>query len=253
MARVKRFLIIFSVGYIIVATGINMFYGPPGMSAEYLSEYKADHDRYLEATKNSDYKRWKQRPELNTAINPKLQQRIDFVHEYEARETFQEEEHRLHFYNYLFEFFNSGMVIILVVGLAKGPVSGLVDGLIDSVREKLNETDATLSTSVERVDAAEHKVAGLDEDLAGNSELVEERIENIRRDAALFTGQSLSRLNKEVANRKINEENKARQELKQIAVDAAIAQVIENFKSNGSDGHKQALIQQFISELEKSS
>lgn len=253
MAKLKRFLILYSLGYIIVATGINMLYGPPMMSPEYLSEFKSDHERYLEATKNSEYKIWKQRPALVLEPSTGLQGRIDFVIEYEAREAFQAEQHRLHFYNYLFEFFNSGMVLVLVVGLAKGPIVTLVDGMIVSLRETLDETQETLDTSSERLDAAQHKITGLDEDLAGNAKFVEERIENMRREAALFRGQSLSRLNKETENRKNNEMIKARQQLKSIAVDAAIEQVIEEFKANGSDAHNQALIQQFVAELETSS
>lgn len=253
MAKIKRFLIIYVLVYIVIATGINMVYGPPSMSKEYLSEYKADHDRYLEAVKNSDYKLWAQRPELIETPDAKLQDRIAYVEEYEAREAFQEEAHRRHTYNLLFEFFNAGMVVVLIVGLAKGPVGSLVDGMIASIREKLDETEATLNVAEERLDAAQSKIAGLDEDLAGNAELVEERIENIRRDAALFTGQSLSRLNKEVENRKQHEEIKARHALKEIAVDAAIEQILEQFKSNGTDAHNEALIKQFVAELEKSS
>lgn len=253
MARIKRFLIIYSLGYIIVATGINMIFGPPGMSADYLSDYKADHDRYIEAIKNPDYKIWKQRPNLLEAPDARLQDRIDYTAEYEDREEFQEEQHRLHIYNLLFEFFNAGMVVVLVVVLAKGPVGNLVNGLIDKIREQLDEADTTLEVATTRLDAAEQKIAGLDADLAGNAKLVEERIENIRHDAALFTGQSISRLNKEVENRKRHEESKARQQLKEIAVDAAIEQILEKFKANGTDVHNQALIKQFVSELEKPS
>ncbi len=253
MANIKRFLILYVVGYMIIATGINMIFGPPSMSAEYLAEYKGDHDFYLEATKNSEYKRWKQRPDLIADTDGKLQNYIVFVDEYEAREAFQEEEDRLHIYTLLFEFFNAGMVVVLVGALAKGPVVKLVDGMIASMRETLDETATVCATAAERLDAAEHKIAGLDEDLAGYAELVKERIEHIRRDAALLTGQSLSRFNKEVENRKHNEETKARQQLKEIAVDAAIAQLLEKFKSNGCDEHNQALVAQFVAELEKSS
>jgi F0F1-type ATP synthase membrane subunit b/b' len=253
MAKVKRFLIIFSVFYIIVATSINMLLGPPAMSSEYLSIYKADHDHYLESTKNIEYKRWAQRPELNPEPDAKLQMRIDFIAEYETREAFKEEMHRRHTYDLLFEFFNAGMVIVLVVGLAKGPIVNAVDGLIASIREKLDETDAMRRRAEARLDAAERKIAGLDEDMAGNEELAQERIEHIRRESALFTGQSLSRLNKELENRKANEAIKAQQRLKEIAVDAAMDKVIEKFKHNGIEAHNQALVDQFIAELEKSS
>ncbi len=253
MAKIKRFLIIYVLVYIVVATGINMVYGPPNMPKEYLSEYKVDHDRYLEAVKNSDYKLWAQRPELIETPDAQLQDRIEYVAEYEAREAYQKEAHRRHSYNLLFEFFNAGMVVVLIVGLAKGPVGTLVDGMIASIREQLDETESTLKASEERIQAAQAKIAGLDQDLAGNAEFVEERIENIRRDAALFTGQSLSRLNKEVENRKNNEEIKARQALKEVAVDAAIEQILEQFKSNGTVTHNEALIKQFVAELEKSS
>lgn len=203
MAGVKRFLIIFAVFYVITATSINVMLGPPGMSKAYLADYKADHNRYIESIKDKQFKIWKQRPHLtdfDAEENAGLQNRINFVTEYETRPAFKEELGRRNTYDILFDVFNTAMVLVLIIGLGRKPFSGLIDGMIETIRTKISETEEARKQADDRIDAAEHKIKGLTEDLAGHEELVEERIEIIRRDSALFTGESLAVLNNETAD-----------------------------------------------------
>ncbi len=62
---VKLFLLLYFGFYLIVAVSLNYTLGPPGMSAEYMSEHKVEQDRYVQITKDPVYKHWQQRPELN--------------------------------------------------------------------------------------------------------------------------------------------------------------------------------------------
>ncbi|MFP6581100.1 MAG: hypothetical protein VCD00_00940 [Candidatus Hydrogenedentota bacterium] len=254
MAVVKRFLILFVLAYLIVSTGINRTLGPPGMSKDYLAEYKSDHNRYIEAIKNKEYKTWKQRPHLvdmEADKNAGLQERIDFVAEYEIRPLFLKEERRRGRYELIFDFFNTIMVIVLVGRFARKPVIGLVDGMIEAIRFKIKEAEDAKREASERLDAVEHKIKGLPQDLAGYEELAEERIENIRRDSALFTGESISNLNKETEDRKRFEIVKARHLMKERMVDAAIEQVVTAIRESDSTERDEVLIDQFMANLKE--
>ena len=256
MSPVKRFLILYVIAYLIVATGINMLLGPPTMSKEYLATYKADHNRYIETTKNKQYTIWKQRPQLvdfDSDENVGLQGRIDFIDEYVGRAAFQQEQSRRDRYDLIFDFFNTLMVIVLVTRFARKPLSGIIDTMIDTIRTKFADAEAARQHTGERLDAAQHKIKGLAEDHAGYEEFTEERIENIRRDAALFTGESVSLLNKETANRKRFEEDKAKQQIKQLLVEAAIEEVSTTLQHTASNERDNDLIEQFMVSLEEKS
>lgn len=256
MSDVKRFLIIFVVAYLIFATSINMIFGPPGMSKEYMDEFKADQNRYIEAVKNKEFKEWKQRPHLvdvDAEGNAGLRGRIVFVGAYETRELFQSEMRRRGIYDLIFDFFNTIMVIVLVGWFARKPLAGVIDGMIERIRDKIVTAEVAKEEAEERLDAAEQKIKGLIEDQAGYEKLVEERIENIRRDSALFTGQSMSILNDETADRKRFELVKARQRLKEQLVDAAIAQVQASIVQTIATGGEDELIDRFMADLREDS
>lgn len=256
MAGVKRFLIIFVVFYLIISTTINMKLGSPGMSKEYLENHKAGHDQYIESTKNKYYKIWEQRPHLvdfDASENFGLQERIDFVVEYENQGEFQKEQHRRSKRNRIFDIFNASMVVVLVTRFARKPLVGLLDGMVDAILVKLSDAEEARRASGARLDVAEHKIKGLTEDFAGYEKLVEERIENIRRDSALFTGESVSMLNKETADRKRFEEVKAKQLIKEMMVEAAITQVLEGFQADDTFYQDEIVVERFLEELRKDS
>lgn len=256
MPAVKRFLILFVVVYLIIATSINILLGPPNMSKEYLAEYKADHNHYIESIKNPQYKIWKQRPHLvdfDAERNIGLQDRIDFIAKYEGREAFQQEQSRRGTYDLIFDFFNTIMVIVLITRFARKPLAGIIDTMIDTIRTKFASAEEAQKSAGERLEAAQYKIKGLDQDFAGYEEFVKERIENIRRDSALFTGESVSLLNKETVNRKHFEEVKARQQIKQLLVEAAIEEVSITLQNTTSNERDNELIEQFMAGLEEKS
>ena len=130
-------------------------------------------------------------------------------------------------------------------------IGPLIDNMIEAVRLKIKDAEDAKQIATERLDAAEQKIKGLPQDLAGYEELVEERIEIIRRDSALFTGQSVSILNKETEDRKRFEVVKARQQMKERMVDAAIEQVVESIKSSDTTATDDELINQFIADMQE--
>lgn len=256
MAGAKRFLIFYVLGYLIVATTLNLTLGPPGMSKGYLAEFKSDHNRYIEAIKNKEYKIYVQRPELydlGAEEYAGLNDRAAFVEEYVVRPKYIAEEARRGRYELIFDFFNTAMVILLVGRFARKPFAGLIDGMIEAIRLKLKEAESAKNESAKRLEEAQGKINALPQDQAGYEELTKERIEIIRRDSALFTGQSVSILNKETEDRKRFEITKAKHEMKEKMVDTAINQVIESINASDSSSTDDHLIDQFIADIQKRS
>lgn len=246
----KKFLVGFLLVYLVVSVLLNLTLGPSGMSKDYLKEYKANHDRYLETIKLDAYKRWRQRPELNPPDNG-LADRIAFVSEYTARPKYVAEQQRRGTYGLLTDFFNVAMVIFLVFHFARKPVRELVEGMIESVRSTLDRARR------EREEAAQHKAntqAKLDGLPAQKSDLDEQtaqRIKEMREEDANTVGQRLSNLNRETEDRCVHEETLARLELRRELVDQAIDVLVQRFRSETAPEEHSVLIDQFVQRMEE--
>ena len=249
MSSVKKFLLGYVAIYMIVAMGFNLTLGPPGMSKEYLEEYKSDHDRYLEITKRDDYKRWKERPKLNLP-SERLEASIAFLEEYESRPKFKAEKTRRHRYDILFDVFNMAMVVVLITHFARKPLINLLDGMFAQVKETLDKAKTARDEARQRKSEAQSNVDQLDQVLAAQEAEVEKRIEDMRRESALSTGLSISALNNETADRKLNEAAMARRELKQELVESAMASLIRDVQENPSSDQEAELINRFVNGLE---
>ena len=256
MGNVKQFLILFVLIYMVVAVSINTKLGPPGMSEEFLADYKLEYDHYIEISKNEHYILWTQRPNLvdfEAKENLHLQERIEFMQRFESMDAFKEEQHRRHLYDMVFDVFNAFMVVVLVTRFARKPLSALIDTTIETIRARINDTEEARQYAGKLLDEADHKIKGLPADLAGYEELAHERIELVRRHSALFTGESIAALNKETADRVSFEEVKAIQQVKERLVDAAIQQALDAFQDSNSAAHDDALIEQFVANIQERS
>ena len=101
----------------------NMLFGPPGFSSEYLEQFKDEHEYYLSISKSEFYKKWEQRPHLNSPDHPDAPKdfaaKLEFIEKYTARHEFIEEQHRKHIYELYFEIFNALLVAAIVFFFAK--------------------------------------------------------------------------------------------------------------------------------------
>ena len=100
---------------------------------------------------------------------------------------------------------------------------------------------------------ATKEAEGLATEQSALDDQLEERVVVMRREAALFTGKSLSVLNQETEDRKENESVRMYKQLKQELVDAAMASLVQQVKEDSSIEHEMAYITQFVNELEKPS
>ena len=254
----KRPALLFLAGffglYVVVSLTLNLTLGPPGMSKAYLQDNGADHDRYLQITKDPDpaYKRWSQRPELNPPDDA-LAHNIAFVEEYTARPKFLDEQRRRFRYDMLLDFFNVAMVIALAVRFGRKPLVGLLDKMAGDVRDDIDRAGDSEAQAQERMSSARRRLDGLEDEQAALQHDAEDRIGRMRRESALATGRGVSALNKETEDRKRNEEALARRALARELVDQAIEKIVERVQSETGHEVDDLLIRGFAEDLGRKS
>jgi len=163
----KQFLLIVAVLALIGWRVGNDIYGPPGLSEDYLEQYKADHEHYLEIVKSIPYKKYEQRPHLNDPADsdiPGFEERVAFVEEYEQREAYQEELHRIHTYELFFEIFNAFLVIAIAIRFGWRPLVNMLDTRIADLRERMEARRKAREAAVARAGEAAEKLESLPEE-----------------------------------------------------------------------------------------
>lgn len=248
MKSVKRFLLIFVAVYVVIGLGVNMLYGPPGFSNEFMEDYRDETDRYLEIVKSEEYKLWQENPDVNPP-GPALEQQIAFVDDFEGNPDFRREMARRERYNAITDWFNVIMLTVLVVVLARGPVATFVSGMVAAERERIETIERKRSAAARRKSEAERKLEQLrDEqkraDASASNRIVEERAE-----IEQSTEDSLRQLRQEAEDRRRHEELLAQRRLKALVADEAIAILERRYREEHSTEQNDALIEQFLQEL----
>lgn len=249
MRSAKGFLIAYAAVYFLVAIGLNLWLGPPTMSAEYLETYKRDHDRYIEVGKDPVYKKWEQRPQLNEP-GPELASDIAFVEEYESRPEFQAEMVRRGRYDILFDVFNVAMLLLLALRFGWKPLLRLLDDMREAVGRRIERAQEAARLAAERQKAAWGKINSVPAEQAALEESMRTRIEEMRHEAALQGAQSLSALNRETEDRKRHETTLAKQALKQELVDQSLADVERQIREGDAAALQHAMLGTFMAGLD---
>ncbi|MFM1919022.1 MAG: hypothetical protein RLZZ303_656 [Candidatus Hydrogenedentota bacterium] len=142
----------------------NLLFGSPGLSSEYLAKYKHEHEHYLEVVKSDSYKRYIQRPHLfdmTTAHDPHFEENLRFVEGYEHNPDLAAEEHRIERRSLFFDFFNAGLVVVLIARLAWPALRRFLDDGAKSIAQKIEDLKAAREESQARLREAEAKMAAL--------------------------------------------------------------------------------------------
>jgi F0F1-type ATP synthase membrane subunit b/b' len=250
MMSAKNFLIVYFVVYVALSVVINMLYGPPGMSHEYLNDYKADHDRYLSVSKSTEYKLHKENEAQHPPANEKLAADFAFADSYQEREAFKEEMHRRHRYDLLFDFLRATMVLVLVVRFGGKPLVRFLDGQIAHVREQLEHAAEGRREAAAREAEAKTKLSGID---AERDRLVTEaqaRLATEQERMEQTAEQALSMLAQEQEDRVRNEEIQARRALKKALVEEAIEILVKQYETETTPETEAALVDKFVEQME---
>lgn len=247
---VKRFLIGYTLLYLVVAIALNVSMGPPGMSRMFLDAHKAEHDRYLETTKSDAYKLWKENAELNPP-DEALLERIAFVREYEASSEFQDEQRRRGIYGALFDVFNALMLIALVGRFGAKPLLGLLDSMIAQVRSTIESAERAENEAAERLDRAQAGLAGLEGERTQLEAETSDRLSQELEKIAAQSEKSAALLQTETEDRKHHEELLAQRALKEALVEESMKVLVERYNATRSPEQESALIDQFVDQLGK--
>jgi F0F1-type ATP synthase membrane subunit b/b' len=245
MSPVKRFFLQFLLVYCVFAVPVLIFLGPPGLTAEYLETYKADHERYLDVTKSEAYKLYTERPELH-AGDAAFQERVAFVTEYENRSAYRRENRRRSAYDLIFDVLNAASVVVIAVRFGRRPLLNLIDQQITEVRMDIENAEAAREAAREAKAAAEKKTATLDierETLSTQAgDLVRHELAAIQESA----DHTVTQLEREAEERRRLHEEQATHQIKRELVEAAVAKAEECLAQTRSDERQALLIDQFL-------
>ena len=245
MTPVKRYLLVFFALYLGGAVLGNVLLGPPGYSKAYMSNYRAEHDHYLEIVKSGAYKIWKERPHLHELDADK----IGFVNQYEASPEFRAERKRQTQYRLFFSFFTTLAVTVLAVHFGHRPLMAFLDAQIAEVRAKIEHAEQARNDAASRKQAAEAQVAQLP---AQRDAIGRETAALAAREQAAIeetTRLTLERIERETEDRKLEEEHAAALRLKEELVDEAIRLFITRYRATVSHEDEEAQVDRFIRDL----
>ncbi len=245
----KGFLIAFVVGYMALALVLNLTLGPPGLSRDYLEEYRRAHDHYLAITKSDEYKLWHERPHLHPP-DETMAQSIAFVEEYEANPDFQAEQARRSKYNISFDLFNVAAVVVLVTFIARKPVVKALDGQIEAVRRRMERARISLKEAEQHIAEIDAKILEVEHERANLHDLTSTRIEMERKRIEEQAEQTLRTLAEETEDRRRHEKHLAEQAMKRELVNRAIGELEAQFRAHREPTIDSALLDQFVGELE---
>lgn len=247
----KKFLITLTVVALAGWIGGNWLLGPPGLSPAYLADKRAEHEHYIEIIKSAEYKRYSQRPHLvDLSENPALEERVAYVEAYTSAEAFQEEQHRIELYSLFFEFFNAGLVVVLVVRLGRAPLYTFLGEQIDALREKMNQATRLRKSALSRRAAAEEKIANLPEMEMRLHAETERRLERELAEYSEANHYSMGLQERELAERKKAVVHQAEVALKTRLVDGAIANLVAELRDGQSEHQHTVMVDDFLNEIE---
>jgi len=232
----------------------NAIWGPPGLSPEYLAEYKHDHDRYIEIEKNAAYDRYIQNPDdAAEATRAQFEAMAAFVEQYESREAYQHEAERMHTYELFFEFFNVGLVALLIVRFAVPPLLRLLDDKIADLRERI-ETAARQRAEADAKRAEwQSKLTALPDEEKRVSEATERQLEKEIAEVTAANQQTQAVLEAEGEDRAQSVWLSAKQQVRRELVDKALARIERHYREEPIDDEHAAFVDAFARDLERKS
>lgn len=252
MSPVKRFFLKLLAVYLVVAVLVLVVVGPPQLSGDYLEEYQADHDRYLEIIHSPEYKKHVQNPELHPAEGA-LAEDLAFVEEYEARPEFQAAAWRRDISVFLFECLNAGALLAIAIRFGRKPLLEFLDQQVADARKRLEWAQENRRKAEERKKQAQQQLDTLDqrrrEITAHTQTVIQQERERIRN----ATEENLAQIETETNERIRVEELRTTLRIKRELVEQAVGELRERYAAERSEETLAQLVEDFARSLERTS
>jgi F0F1-type ATP synthase membrane subunit b/b' len=252
MNPVKRYLLIFLAVYLVGAVAAVILWGPPGLSAEYRAQYKADHDRYIEITKSKDYKLHKANPRIHPATGV-LEDQVRFANDYSSRSEFIDESRRRTTFIYFFDIYNAIFLIALALRFGKKPFLAFVDEKIEDIRNRLEAAEQARLDAEQQHAQAQEQVDGLKEERELIAAHGDKTLEKESTRITEGTAHILEEIDREIEDHKRMEATKAAMHMKRELVGQATVLVEQQFREGTAAVPHDALVDQFVKGLEDAS
>jgi len=229
----KKFLLKLLGAYIVAAvTGILLFHSP-GYSRQYLKEYGHEHERYHKTSKNEEYVKYIERPNLHHADDRMLAD-VAFMKEYQARPAFQAEKSRMFRYSMYFKALNSIVFLVLMWRGLHKTVTDFLDKSITEMRAGLIDAEKARKEAQQAKAAAQGKMdqwAPFQEQLNKNTDAA------INTDLAAIRNEldaAKSQLAKETEDRKQAEVYRAARLLREELVTQAMTTLEQRYRTEAT-------------------
>lgn len=249
MTPTKRFLLVFVAVYVAASIAGMRMWGPPGFTEEYLKNYDADHERYLQIIKSKPYQVYIQQ---GAAAPPdtRLADQAAFVNDYRARENFQAESTRQARYGYYFDFLNIAGLIIIAVRFGRRPLGAFLDSQAAMVRERLQNAEQAKNDANARLQEAEARAANFEAEERDAEAKSEELLARQRAAIEEATAQALAHIDEETADRLRIVQVRAAKRIRRELVEQAIEIVAAQYMAHANPEVERQQIEAFATNLD---
>jgi F-type H+-transporting ATPase subunit b len=246
----KRFFLIFSIVYAVIAIAWIVLFGPAGYSKDFEAANKTDIDRYFEIIKSDEYKLHKQSPQVHPADDG-LRAAMVFLEEFDARPGVRAENRRRDTFHYFFEFFNAAAVVVLIVRYARKPLITFLDTRVSEIRERMERIEHARREAAERRAAADEQLSTL----AAETERIGDQGQEMAKQEVTAieegTHTQLGQIDEEEEIRLHVEEMRAAMCMRAELVESAMGLVEDRLAATHSEARETVLVDQFLTGLER--
>lgn len=250
MSPAKRFFLILGVVYLVTASALQILFGSSDLPPEELRLFEIQYDRYLEITKSTEYKKWIQGGETGDRSEDYFRERQAYVREIEALPAFKAEQRRKAMFDGLFDLFNVLIFVVIAVRFLRKPLLDFLDNGIAELKHKLEEFTGVRAAAEARKAEAQAQLdnvsAERDKIQLETEAIITRELEEIEES----TRHALERIDTAAAARQALERRRAAYKLQQELMMHAIARFKEEFEGSADAPMHQALVDNFVDDVE---
>jgi F0F1-type ATP synthase membrane subunit b/b' len=248
MTPTKRFLLVFVAVYVAASIAGMRMWGPPGFTEDYLKNFEADHERYLQIIKSKPYQIYLQQGAAAPA-DTRLADQAAFVNAYRARENFEAESKRQEFYGYYFDFLNIAGLITIAVRFGRRPLLTFLESQTAIVRDRLQNAEQAKKDAGARLREAEARAANFETEEREAEANSEELVARQRAAIEEATAHALEHIDEETADRLRIVHVRAAKRIRRELVEQAIEIVAAQYMAHANPDVERQQIEAFAANL----
>ena len=249
MSPAKRFLLVSLAVYSALSAAGLVFFKSPDLSKSYLARYGADHERFVDITKDPAFQLFRERPHLYPAEDPR-HERLAFVQAYQTQPEYRAERMRIEAFTLYFHVLNGVTFLVLAIRFAYRPTLNYLDKRVQDIKTQMTNTSRTRTAAMHRlaeVQAEADQWPQKEADIKARAdEAINASLAQIREEARLARIQ----LARETEDRKRTEIFRAAAQIKEELVSQATKTLEKRYSTEATERELRQNVEQFARLLE---